>query len=94
MRRGFKPAIVALGAVAAIPAVIILTEPKNDHAGDLDYRKHKRAKHELWREDAVGFFQNMADRLYSLGGLKPRESVPEGRCNTIHKTRIANLKVL
>ena len=66
MRR-IKPSkmILALGAITAVPVVLVATD--ND---DIDRRRNpdfKTAKRELWVEDAQGFFQTMASWFYDLG---------------------------
>ena len=60
MRRG----LLALGAAAAIPAVIIATGPKLKDNDDADFIRHaKRARHEIWKEDAQGFIDSLAARI-------------------------------
>lgn len=79
MRR-LKPAIIALGAAAAIPAVILLTNPKLEDSDDTEFIRHRtQARHQIWKEDAQGFIQSLASRLSSLGSLGAKEDTPIGK---------------
>ena len=78
MSRFKKPALLAIGATAAIPVVLYIADQEQETTEYNGQRRiPRKAKMELYKEDAKGFFHDMASRLYQLGSLSTKkEPIP------------------
>jgi hypothetical protein len=84
MRRGWKSALLGIGAISAVPTVILIADDYIDRTNESQLRRHQRAKIELWKEDAEGFIHTAVDRvLINLGRRSsPKTETPEdGKCH-------------
>jgi hypothetical protein len=85
MRRGWKSALLGMGAVASVPTAILIADDYIDVTNGSKLRRHQRAKIELWKEDAEGFITTAVDRiLNNVGRGRPsRKEAPPSECNSI-----------
>ena len=63
MRRGWKSALLGMGAIASVPTIILIADDYLDRKNESQFRRHQRAKIELWKDDAEGLIQTTIDRL-------------------------------
>jgi hypothetical protein len=81
LRRGWKSALLGIGAVASVPTVILIADDYIDRTNGSKLRRHQRAKIELWKEDAEGFVHTAVDRV--LHNLRrrgaPSKETPSGK---------------
>ncbi|KAL4529655.1 hypothetical protein Ndes2437B_g08777 [Nannochloris sp. 'desiccata'] len=78
MRRGWKSALLGMGAIASVPTAILIADDYIDRTNGSQLRRHQRAKIELWKEDAEGFIITTVDRISnSVGRIRsPRKETP------------------
>lgn len=85
MRRGWKSALLGMGAIASVPTAILIADDYIDRTNGSQLRRHQRAKVELWKEDAEGFITRAVDQIFSSVGKErsPREEIPSSEYNPI-----------
>lgn len=85
MRKGWKSALLGMGAIASIPTAVLIADDYIDRTNGSQLRRHQRAKIELWKEDAEGLITAAVDQIFNnVGRVRPpSKKIPSSEWNPV-----------